>query len=137
MFFLKIEQILLLSEKCKNNKVWRRPGQVKTKPLFAQKILGKIFGTKIKKSSKTGKEKKSLTSTFACLLTVNFKVSFLEERLGTRLCLHPNLIFSQYLLIFWDPKSQVVRQLVRQLVYQVCYTRYYASFYLCLIGSAF
>ena len=37
---------------------------------------------------------KSLISALACFFTVVDKVWFLEGRLGTRLCLHPNLRFS-------------------------------------------
>ena len=41
---------------------------------------------KLEKSSKTGQDKKSLISTFACFLTATVKVKFLDGRLGTRLC---------------------------------------------------
>ena len=61
-------------------------------------ILDKIFGKK-DKSSKTGLDKKSLVSTFASFLTTIPKLKFLEEGLGTRLCSHPDLRFSYYLLI--------------------------------------
>ena len=44
-------------------------------------------------SSKTGQEKKSLVSVFACFLTAIPKVYVFEGRLGTRLRAHPNLRF--------------------------------------------
>ena len=53
-------------------------------------IPDKTFGTKW---SKTGHEKKSLVSVFACFLTATRKVYVLEGRLGNRLCVHPSLIF--------------------------------------------
>ena len=59
---------------------------------------------KIEKSNKTGQDKKSLTSTFACFLTATATVEVLERRLGTRLCFHLILGFSQYFLISLDPK---------------------------------
>ena len=49
---------------------------------------------KIEKSSKTGEEKKSLISAFACFLTATAKVEFVQVRLGTRLCVHSNKRFS-------------------------------------------
>ena len=49
---------------------------------------------KLGKSSKTGQDKKNLRSTFARFLTATARVYFLEERMGTRLCLDPNLRFS-------------------------------------------
>ena len=54
---------------------------------------GKNIWNKLEKSSKAGQDKKCLISTFACFLTSIAKVLFLEGRLGTRLCLHPNLKF--------------------------------------------
>ena len=44
-----------------------------------------------------GLEKKSLISIFAWFLIAFAKVEFLEDRLGTRLCLHPKIF-----LKFWD-----------------------------------
>ena len=54
--------------------------------------LGQCIWAKIEKSNKTGQDKKSLISIFACFLTAITKVSFLEGRLSTRLCLHPNCL---------------------------------------------
>ena len=66
---------------------------------------GQNIWNKIDKSSKTGQDKKSLISTFACFLTATAKVSFLEGRLGTGLCLDLSLRFFYYFLISWDPRS--------------------------------
>ena len=44
---------------------------------------------KIQKSSKTGEDKKSLISPFACFLTGTAKLEFVQGRLGTSVCLHP------------------------------------------------
>ena len=55
---------------------------------------GENSWNKIEKSSKTGQDKKSSISTFTCFLTATAKVEFVEGRLGTRLCLPPNLRFS-------------------------------------------
>ena len=55
---------------------------------------GQNIWNKRKKSSKTGQDKKSLISTFACVLTAIAKIKFLEWGLGARQCLHPNLRFS-------------------------------------------
>ena len=49
--------------------------------------------SKMEKSSKIGRGKRSLSSTFACFLTAVAKVQFMEERLGARLRPHPNLRF--------------------------------------------
>ena len=87
---------------------------------------------KIEKSSKTGQERKSLTSTFACFLAAIAKVKFLEGRLALGY-VSPQIWDFPNISLF--PNSYVVRQLVRQLVCQVCYTRYHVSFYLWLIGS--
>ena len=43
----------------------------------------------------------------------------MKIKLGTRLYLRPILTFSQYLLISYDPNSQVIQQLMRQLVYNI------------------
>ena len=51
---------------------------------------------KKEKSSKTGQDKKSLISTFACILIAIAKVKFLEWGLGTGQCLHPNLRHSLF-----------------------------------------
>ena len=51
---------------------------------------------KKEKSSKTGQDKKSLISTFACILIAIAKVKFLEWGLGTGQCLHPNLRLSLF-----------------------------------------
>ena len=56
--------------------------------------LGQNIWNKIEKSIKSGQDMKSLISAFVCILTAIAKVLFLEERLGTRLYLHPNLRFS-------------------------------------------
>ena len=53
----------------------------------------------IEKSSKTGQEK-SLISSFACFLTAIAKVQFLEGRLGTGLCHHPDLRSSSNISLF-------------------------------------
>ena len=45
------------------------------------------------KSSKTGQEKESLVSIFACFLTAIGKVLVFEGKLGTRLCAHAGLRF--------------------------------------------
>ena len=60
---------------------------------------GQNIWNKVEKSSKSGQDMKSLISTFACFLTTIAKVFFPEGRLGTRLCIHPNLRFSLYFLI--------------------------------------
>ena len=54
---------------------------------------------KVRKSSKIGQNFKNLLSNFGYFLTAIVKVWFLEERLGTRLHLHPNLTFFKYFLI--------------------------------------
>ena len=46
IFPLKIGEMLWNYTKCQKVKVWRRLGRFKTKNLFAQTILCKIFGTK-------------------------------------------------------------------------------------------
>ena len=61
---------------------------------------GQNIWNKIQNSSNIGQEKKILISIFAIA-----KVEFLEERLGTRLCLDLNLRFFLYFLIPQDPKS--------------------------------
>ena len=48
---------------------------------------------KAEKSSTIGQHKKSMISTFACFLTAIAKVKYVEGRLGTELCLTPNLRF--------------------------------------------
>ena len=48
---------------------------------------------KLKKCNKIGQDFKNVISSFACFLTAIVNVSFLEERLGTRLRLHPHLTF--------------------------------------------
>ena len=55
---------------------------------------GQNIWNKRKKSSKNGQGKKSLISTFACVLTAIAKIKFLEWGLGARQCLHPNMRFS-------------------------------------------
>ena len=50
------------------------------------------------KETRPSYEQKSACSDLACFLTATAKVPFLEERLGTRLCFHPNLRFFYYLL---------------------------------------
>ena len=55
--------------------------------------------SKVKLSSIIRKELKTLVSIFADFLTPIDNVSFLEGRLGTRLCFHPNFTFFQCLLI--------------------------------------
>ena len=56
---------------------------------------------KVEKSSKTGKVKKSLISTFESCLNATCKVEFVQGRLGTNLCLHSNWDFPK---ISWFPK---------------------------------
>ena len=43
-------------------------------PPYRPTILGKMFGKKIEKPRRTGQQKKSLISTFACFLTAIAKV---------------------------------------------------------------
>ena len=54
---------------------------------------GQNIWNKIEKSSKAGQDKKSLISTSAYFLIATAKVEFVVGRLGTRLCLPPNLRF--------------------------------------------
>ena len=54
---------------------------------------GQNIWHKIEKSSKTGGDKKSLISTFACFFIVIAKLWFLEGRLGAAQCLHPSCCF--------------------------------------------
>ena len=49
----------------------------------------KSMRNKVRKSSKTGQDQKTLNSIFAYILTAIAKVQFLERRLDTGL--HPNL----------------------------------------------
>ena len=53
---------------------------------------------KLEKSSKTGQDKKSLISTFACFLTATAIVSFLEGRLGTA----GGIFFTRW----WEPDKE-------------------------------
>ena len=90
---------------------------------------------KIEKSRKTGQDKKSLISIFACFLTAIAKFNFWKgdqalSYVSTQIWDFPNISLFPKIL-----KSKVVRQLVRQLVQIVCYTRYHVSFYLWLIIS--
>ena len=59
--------------------------------LVAQAISNKIFGTKWRYSVK--KKKKKFGIYFRVFLTLITKFQLLEERLGTSLCVHPNLRF--------------------------------------------
>ena len=52
IFSLKIGKVLWLYTKCQIINVWRRLDQVITKNFFAQTILGKIFGTKLRNALK-------------------------------------------------------------------------------------
>ena len=79
----------------KNNNTLKKE-QVKTfknELQFRRKYL-----TKVEKSSKIGQGKKNLISTFRSFLTAIAKVPFLGGRLGTGLCLNPNVRFFQYFL---------------------------------------
>ena len=55
---------------------------------------GQNIWQKVKKSSKIGQGFKNLLSNFACILRAIAKVSYLEERIVTRLRLHPNWTYS-------------------------------------------
>ena len=70
-----------------------------TKMFVCSHNPGQNISNKIEKSSKTGQDKKSLISTFACSLTAIAKVEFVQGRLVTRLFPHQNLRFFKYLLI--------------------------------------
>ena len=56
-------------KKCQKIGIARELDRVSAKIFFAQTILDKIFGTKWSNPVKTGQEKKSLVSVFACFLT--------------------------------------------------------------------
>ena len=67
-----------------------------TEPSYDQKFFcsdnfGQNNWNKVKRSSKIGRDFKGLISAFAYFMTALGKVLFLGGRLGTRLCLHPNL----------------------------------------------
>ena len=72
---------------------WKGTGPSKDQKFACSDNPGQNIWTKLEKSSKTGQEKESLVSAFACFLTAICKVQALEGRLGTRLCVHLNLIF--------------------------------------------
>ena len=59
---------------------------------------GQSISNKIEKSSKTGQDKKSLISTFACFLTVNAQVQFAQGALGTSL---HQVCLSSYQVLFY------------------------------------
>ena len=65
---------------------------------------GQNIWNKIEKSSKNGQKKNSLIFPFAFFLLLLPKFNFWNQRLGTRVCLHPNLRFSKYFLISLDLK---------------------------------
>ena len=95
-----VGKVELLKNKCNNEKT-QYTCKVKYAKIFltAKNIRiyiynrGQYICNKVKKSSKIGKEQKTLTSPLAQFLTVISKVLFLERRLGTRLRLHPILIY--------------------------------------------
>ena len=58
-------EILYSYEKCQKIGFGRGLGQVRVKNALTQTIPDKIFGTKKKKSNKTGQEKKGLVPVFA------------------------------------------------------------------------
>ena len=59
--------------------------------LNGQLQSGQGIWSRVKGSSKAGREKKSFTSIFACFVTSTARVGFLEWGLGVGLCLYPNL----------------------------------------------
>ena len=68
--------------------------ELRPKICLLRQSWSKSIWNKIEKSSKITQDKKSLTSTFAFSLTATAKVELVQGRLGTGLCLHPDLTFS-------------------------------------------
>ena len=72
---------------------WKGTGLSLNKKCACSDNPGQNIWNKIEKTCKTCQEKNSLVLTFACFLTAITKVKFSGGRLGTRVCVHPNLRF--------------------------------------------
>ena len=80
----------------KKKKILKETGVSKDQNFVCSDNPVQSIWNKKEKSSKTGQDKKSLVSTFACILIAIAKVKFLEWGLGTGQCLHPNLRLSLF-----------------------------------------
>ena len=85
---------------------------------------------RMEKSSKTGQQKESFMSTFACCLTATPKFDFWNRDWALHYVPTQTWDFPNISLF-----SKILSPIVRQLVSQVCYTRYHVSFYLWLLES--
>ena len=94
----------------------KKPGTSYTQKFVCSHNLGQNIWNKVRKPSETGQSQKSLISAFVSFL-IAIASLFMEGRLGPRLCLHPNLRFFQYFLIYLDLKSEVVWQFVCKVFY--------------------
>ena len=69
-----------------------RVGSPKDQRIACSENPGQNIWNKMEQSSNAGQEKKSLVSLVACSLSAIRRLQVSYVRLGTRLCVHPNLI---------------------------------------------
>ena len=86
----------MICKMSKKKKILKETGVSKDQNFVCSDNPVQSIWNKKEKSSKTGQDKKSLVSTFACILIAIAKVKFLEWGLGTGQCLHPNLRLSLF-----------------------------------------